>query len=211
MKNLIWITFLTIISLQITSCNNHVKKTEKDKEVKVEVPETETVTTREPTDDEIREFGIIKDVEDGPYPNFVVTVEFPERQMEANFSLNIEMLSQTHSELIEMKGSYATIYYLDEEDNMLADIHFEGNSLYGEYAPELDDSFDNFSGTLSGADTETGGDLPDTITITNTYGMSMSFKEFITTEIAAKNGKEVTAYYYIKYNQTITYLEKSVE
>lgn len=34
---------------------------------------------RELMDDEINEYGLVVAVEDGPYPMFVVTVEFPER------------------------------------------------------------------------------------------------------------------------------------
>ena len=59
---------------------------------------------REPTEDEIREYGIIKTIEDTEYPMFVVTVEFPERQTTAYFNINIEALPQSDSDLYALKG-----------------------------------------------------------------------------------------------------------
>jgi hypothetical protein len=164
---------------------------------------------REPTGDEIREYGIIKTIEDAEYPMFVVTVEFPERQTTADFNINIEALPQSDSDLYALKGKYATIYYEDDSENMLMDIHFNGKTLYGKDAPEIDDSYKSITGILSGAETETAGDLPNTIYITDKDGVEMPFKEFIISEVVAKNGKTVTGYYYTRYNQTITYIKES--
>ncbi len=204
--------FYTSLSIILFSICINCKSGSKKADVKIE--EAERIIQekkngeREPTNDEIREYGIIKSIEGGQYPMFVVTVLIPDKKTKANFNLNIETIPQTVVDLDSLRGSFATIYYKDTSKNMLMDIHFNGKTLYGKYAPEIDASFKKITGVLSGAKKETAGDLPSTIYITNTKGAKMAFKEFITSEIVAKNGKTVTGYYYIKNNQTITYIKK---
>lgn len=207
MKRVFSLAIITTVFLQFSSCKPAPKK-EIDTKAKEVVVEKKS-STREPTDDEIREYGIIKSIVDGQYPMFIVTVEFPKRQTKTDFSLNVEAISQTVSGLDSLIDTSVSFYYEDTSDNMLMDIHFKNKTLYGEYAPEIDASFKKITGILSGAESETAGDLPNTIYITDTKGYKMAFKEFITAEIVAKNGKTVTGYYYMKYNQTITYIKKS--
>lgn len=164
---------------------------------------------REPTSNEIESYGLFSAIEDGPYPMFIVTVEYPEKQSQAYFNLNIEQLHEELGDLLAMKGNYKTFYYIDSSDNLLMDMVYDGKSLYGELDPQTDDNYKNITGILSGAETETMGDLPNTIYITDASGKKMAFKEFITPEIVAQNGKTVTAYYYMKYSQDITYLKNS--
>lgn len=208
MKKAFYTLFTFSVIALLTSCKTDTKKTAIPTNEKVETTELKG-TDREPTDDEIREYGIIKSIEDGQYPMFVVTVEFPERQSKASFNLNIEAISQTTADIDSLIGNYASIYYIDSSNNMLMDIHFDGKTLYGKYAPEIDASFKKVTGILSGAEKETAGDLPSTIYITEANGNKMAFKEFVTEEIKIKNGQKVTGYYYLKYNNTITYLKKS--
>jgi hypothetical protein len=198
---------ITVLAL-LMNCKTEAKKPAITTDKKVETTELKG-TDREPTDDEIREYGIIKSIEDGQYPMFVVTVEFPERQTKASFNLNMEAVSQTAADIDSLIGNYASIYYIDSSDNMLMDIHFEGKTLYGEYAPEIDASFKKITGILSGAENETVGDLPTTIYITDANGNKMAFEEFITSKVVAKNGKTVTGYYYMRFNNIITYIKKS--
>lgn len=209
MKRIITLIVITFFVFQLTSCKTAPKKTNDTTTITEKVVEETKNEEREPTDDEIREYGIIKNIEDGQYPMFTITVEFPERQSKADFNLNIEAISQTVEDLFSLKGKYATLYYTDDSENMLMDIHFNKKTLYGEYAPELDDSYKSITGVLSGAEKETPGDLPSTLYITDSSGNKMVFEEFITSEIVAKNGKTVTAYYYTRYKQSITFLKKS--
>jgi len=204
MKKIFSLAIITIVFLQFSNCNTAPKKevNPKTEEVVIE----KNTATREPTDDEIRTYGIVKSIEDGQYPMFVVTVGFPKRKTSEIFNLNIEAISQTASDLERFIGKTISFYYEDTSHNMLMDIHVNGITLYGEYAPEIDASFKKITGILSGAEKETAGDLPNTIYITDTKGHKMEFKEFITSKIAAKNGKMVTGYYYMKYNQTITHI-----
>ncbi|MBC8757583.1 hypothetical protein H2O64_23145 [Kordia sp. YSTF-M3] len=216
MKKAILFLAIAVFSLHLFSCKTEPKKavdTKTEQEVvveeKEELVEENQHADREPTDDEISEYGIIKNIEDAQYPMFILTVEFPERQTKVDFNLNVETISQTAAHLVSLQGKYATIYYTDTSENILMDIYFNGNTLYGEDAPAVNDSYKNITGVLSGAEKETAGDLPSTVYITAANGEKMAFKEFITTEIVAKNEKTVTAYYYMNYNQTITYLKKS--
>ena len=59
---------------------------------------------RDPTDDELNEYGLIASVEDGPYPMYSVTIEFPERRMRQSFSLNIEAVDMDRDALNVWKG-----------------------------------------------------------------------------------------------------------
>lgn len=167
------------------------------------------VDEREPTDDEIRELGKIVNIEDGVYPMFIVTIDFPERKMKMNFDLNIESISMDAGSLNELNGKYVKFYYTSELEQNLYDIHAGGSSLLGEYAPEKDPNMKEITGTLSGAESESGGDLPDKISVTDNNGKKIIFKYYITPEMVTANGKTVTAYYSARGVQTITYLHPS--
>jgi hypothetical protein len=101
-------------------------------------------------------------------------------------------------------GNYATFEYTADLENRLLDIHHNGISLLGEYAPEFDAAWESITGILGEAAEETMGDLPDQISVTDQNGNSMSFPEYITAEMVAVNEKEVTVYYYLHGKSTIT-------
>lgn len=193
---------------QDTSVENSLETIEAvaGEELRVAVDSAED---REPTDEEIRGYGILKAAEDAQYPLFIVTIEFPEQQSQADFNVNIEAISQTTDYLNSAIGKYVSFYYEDTSEHIVMDLQKDGVSLYGDAAPEIDASLKSITGVLQGAETETAGDVPDTITITTTDDKALSFKEFITPEIVANNGNQVTAYYYMNYNQTITYFKQS--
>lgn len=203
------ISLLVVLTVLLFSCKTEQKQATDNTIVEEEPVEESNNSDREPTNDEIREYGIVTHIEDGQYPMFVVTIEFPERQAKADFNLNIEEIPQTTSDFDSLLGNYITVYYTDNLENMLMDIHSNGKTLYGEYAPEINDSYKSITGILSDAENETAGDLPTTITITEANGTKINFKEFITSEIAAKNGETITAYYYMRHNMAITYIKKS--
>jgi hypothetical protein len=194
---------LTLIMMSCGSAKTADEKTETD--TINDQPAEAAWEAREPTDDEVREFGLITDIEDGAYPMFSITVEFPEREMSLSFGFNIEDSPMTMEDLNGLSGKYATIYYLSEEDAYVYDIVRECESLLGEYAEELGDESEEITGILSGA-TAVSGDLPDKITITSGDGTALSFDYFITEAIVAANGDEVTVYYEKSYTNQITYL-----
>lgn len=160
---------------------------------------------REPTDDEVREYGILTAIEDSGYPLFSIDVEFPEREMTASFSFNIEKSPLSMEQLIAMKGKYATFYYTTEDALQLADIIHNGKTVLGEYGLDSFEGFDSATGKLSGAEAPTSGDLPGTITLTSGNN-TLEFDYFITDEVVAINEKEVTVYYYELGVNEITYI-----
>ncbi len=166
---------------------------------------------QEPAEDEIQEFGIIESIEDSGYPMFVVTVDFPDRQMKSTFNLNIEEIAMDMAALTALEGKYATIYYLSEMENDLNDLQVSGTSVLGEWAPEINPDWLHITGFLSGAEAETTGDLPGVITITDDTGNQIHFKYFITPEMVEANGTVVTAFYSYRNMETITYLRASEE
>lgn len=206
MKNSITLLIIALLTFQFTSCKTDTKKEENtiEKEVVIEQNNDDD----ELGDEEIRDFGIVKKVEDGQYPMFIVTIEFPRSQHTVDFNINITNLKQENLDLHALKDKNVNVVYTSDAENMLMDIHFNGKTLYGKYAPELDDSYKKITGILSGADSESG-DLPSTISITEKDGIKMNFKEFVTKEIMAKNGQQVTGYYYTKYSNTITKIKAS--
>ncbi len=173
---------------------------------------TDTTAVEENTDEEIREYGLVKEVEDTGYPMFAIDMEFPERNMIASFSLNIEAGGFDHDAVYNMKGKYATIYYTSDMEPNLADMQVKGKSLFGEYAPEkIDPEWKKITGTLTGADELSQGDLPGTVTVTGKDGNEVDFKYFVDDDMVAANGKEVTAYYVMRGSNNITRIELSAE
>lgn len=164
---------------------------------------------REPTDDEIREFGIIKKIEDGIYPMFIFTIEFPEREFQMEFNLNMEFVNMEPKSIDQLLGQYASFYYLIEEEEDLIDVHYKGKSLMEDYVPEMSDNWRKVSGILSGAEEETVGDLPGNISVTSEQGEVYHFYYYVDTSMLKANGKEVTAFYNIHSNQKISYLRVS--
>ena len=201
------LTFLSLL-IFLTACGSGkttgAEETESDTE-STQVGETNG--EREPTDDEINEFGLIKGIEDSGYPMFAIDVEFPERQMMASYRFNVEESPLNVEQLTAMKGKYATIYYITEDDPLIESIIRDCDPVWGEVAPDSN-GIEEITGVLSGADA-TSGDLPGTITITASDGSTKDFDIFIEEEMVAVNGTEVTVFYYENSTQTITYLKES--
>tara|TARA_R110002072_G_scaffold71681_1_gene171713 strand:- start:1885 stop:2559 length:675 start_codon:yes stop_codon:yes gene_type:complete len=223
MKKVTSLLFIILFSVLVISCKDNKKKELKEVDIvqkdsiidtSVDTSVDNTIDTEtkeyEPTDDELREYGIIVDVEDGAYPFYSVTVDFVERNMKQSFTVNIEGFNINSETLEGLKGKYATIYYTSDLENDLSDLHFEGKSLFGEYAPEKDDNWKQVTGILSGA-TSLSGDLPGEITITDTNGEETTFELYIEDETMKVNGKKVTAYYSLRSSNIITHIVPSSE
>ena len=157
----------------------------------------------------MREFGLVTAIEDGPYPFFSVTMAFPERKASASFTVNIEDIAQDSAQLNALHGRYATIYYIPKMEHMLMDLQYNGASVQEDGAPDPAQALERMTGVLSGADSVTAGDLPDVVSITDAHGRKLDFEVYITDSMVAVNGKTVTASYYTRGSQVITYLEPS--
>lgn len=215
-----YFSFLIILisTLVIFSCKGEDKKTEGGSTAKM-VEKTDTIVAekpnedntpptseREPNDDEIREYGKIISIEDGVYPMFVVTVDFPERQMQVDFNLNIEAIELDVSTLNNLIGKLATIYYLSELNNDLYDLQLNGKSILGDFVPEKDPDWKQITGVLHGAKEVTSSDLPGTITLTDKNDNVVSFEYYVTPEMVIGNSKVVSAFYSMRGVNTITYI-----
>jgi hypothetical protein len=162
-----------------------------------------------PSDDEIQEYGLFISVDDGGYPFYSVTVEFPEREMTASFTVNLENLGINSGALESLKDKYVTFYYTSELENDLYEMLLDDNSVLGEDAIEISEDLKAVTGILSGAGSVTGGDLPTNITVTPSSGEKVVIALYINPEMVQANGKEVTAYYNVRGRQEITFINIS--
>ncbi|MCB0696286.1 MAG: hypothetical protein KDC07_02910 [Chitinophagaceae bacterium] len=203
------LSYLLVISVLLFGCGSATKNTAETTD-SAAVEEAQFNGEREPYDDEIHEYGMVKEVEDMGYPIFAVDMEFPERQMEASFNLNIEQGGIDHDAVYNMKGKYVTFYYTVNDEPDLADMQVNGKSLFGQYAPEkIDPDWKKITGTLSGANEPTPGDLPGKVTVTAKDGNAVTFRYFVDVAMVTANGKEVNAYYTMSGTQDITYIKVS--
>lgn len=161
-------------------------------------------------DDTITEYGKVVKFEDGVYPQYIVTIDFVERNFTQDFNLNIEAVSIDGETLNNLPGKYVTIDYTSELIDDLNDIHFNGKSLYGQYAPEMDSSWKTITGILSGA-ASLSGDLPNLVTITEANGNQMNFELYVDDEVMKANEKEVTVYHSVRAINTIVDIKTSLD
>ena len=207
-------TFSILALLLCVACGEtDQKKTESPeaKEVQDAKPtdQPEVSPAPQPADDEIHEFGQVINIEDSGYPFHIVTLDFPERQMQRSFNLNVESGIISLEKLVALQDQYVNVYYTTEDEVVLYDLHSKGTSLLGKYAPDSIEEFKKLTGVLSGAEEVTPGDLPGEITITSEDGESQSFEYFVTEDLVEINGQEVTVYYDILGRENITRIEAS--
>jgi len=86
-----------------------VKESEEIESVELDNTKNDIKELDDEQDDELRAYGLIETIEDGAYPFFVVTVNFVEREMKADFNLNIEAISLNQEGLTSLIGKYAII------------------------------------------------------------------------------------------------------
>lgn len=136
----------------------------------------------------------ITSITDAGYPMYVVAAQLPDRATPVELLLNAadaDLAGSTHEAFI---GKDVTLAYEVVAENDLFDLR-EGDLSLVPDAPARAADWKEVTGALSGAETATGGDLPDLIAVTPANGAKVEFLYFITPQIAAANGKEVTAWY----------------
>lgn len=218
MRNISLILSLSAL-LFVFSCQNNPKK---DSEIEAQTEEIESaeiieesddiyiddVVDRDPSDEELNEFGLVNLVEDAGYPFYYLLIEFPERQMEIYFQVIVENLNYTGSSLEELKGKYISFYYESDLENRLSDILSNGASVFGENGYHDEDMY-SVTGILSNAEEVSQGDLPGFFTITTNEGETLEFEYYISEEIVTINNTEVTVYYTIEDLYRINYIRLS--
>lgn len=223
MKNITLLSVILLLLLLGNSCQTSMQKngneTAENQEMTISaddeaidelIDDNSTLDVfREPTDEEIREFGIVQGVEDSGYPRYIVTIEFPERNMSADFNLNVEAGVIDIQRLNDMVGQYATVYYTTDDEADLRDMKFEDKSVFGDEVYGDPSEWKQITGMLSGAEEVTPGDLPGEVTVTAADGTSVSFEWFVNPEMVEVNGQLVTAFYTFRPKTAITYLKAS--
>lgn len=179
----------------------YVWSAEKQKCVRPWEEEAE-LNTDEPGDDEIREYGRVVAFEDGVYPIFNITIEFPERQIQESFFFNVMEVGVEESSLAGLVDQYITIHYTSELESALVDMQLDGVSL-------VDDALETgevktMTGVLSGAEAPTMSDLPGSFLITEADGRETRFEYYIPDTMVAANGKTVTVTYITQTRNQIT-------
>lgn len=143
----------------------------------------------EPSEDQIRERGLLRQVEDSGYPFVNLTIEFPERRFEENFVLNLEEVENVDPATInKWVGKYVTFNYTSNIANALLDVRMDGTSLLGMSDEDLPEDVQKITGVLSGAAEVTTGDLPVLIRITDPHERSLAFEFFVTEELVKAEG-----------------------
>ncbi len=197
-------TLIFAVSCCFFSCSNNQenKQTENSNEL------APAEGKREAKEDEIHEYGLIKNIDQGIYPMYNVYFEFPERRIKKGFTLNIETLPQTAEDINSKIGKYVTFYYTSNLTPSIMAIEHNGSLINTNL--ELDPTWNKVKGTLTGADAITPGDLPDNIAILEKGGVLHLFETYIDQELTNLNDKEVILYYYNREENKITYIESTL-
>lgn len=173
---------------------------------------TEPQDELNPTGDEIREFGLLKEVEDSGYPILTLTIEFPERKITEYFTLNLEEVKSKDAEptiLRNWTGKYLSFLYKSELQNALLDVRVNGKSITSDEKVDLNPEVKKIVGVLSGATEETPGDLPGTVSITSKDNVKLDFDFFVTPQMVNANNTKVVGYYEERPANIITAIQLS--
>ncbi|GHA95019.1 hypothetical protein GCM10009069_17520 [Algimonas arctica] len=157
-------------------------------------------------DDILTETGILTAVEDGPYPFYSITLEFPKREMRASFTLNVEAVAVDTNALYTHLNETISVNYTSDLVLNIVEVELESGFLYGtENREELRD-YKSASGIMQEASV-TMGDLPGTFYLEDAEDNRTYFEEFVTDELVAGNGRQVTVYYDERAMNNITSLD----
>ena len=147
-------------------------------------------------DDPDLESGIILEVEEAGYPVVSLTINFPKRNWQEHFNLNVEEFKGlNYQHVLNSIGKTVAIAFKSESTAAVIDLLSDGKSILLNPAPNTTKQLKRITGVLSGADNITPGDLPDTLHITSNENEEIRFQYFITPEIVRYNGKRLTALY----------------
>ena len=123
------------------------------------------------TDEALHETGLIKAVEGGVYPIHSVTIELPIAHLTQTFSLNVEA-DINQAALGKAVGQHMSFNYASELVPNLIEIELNGKPLLNDNTV---DGLNKVTGTLSGAESVTAGDLLGLVTVTNNAGKQTNF------------------------------------
>jgi len=155
----------------------------------------ETVQVPIIADGELKEMGLLKEVEDSGYPFATLTIEFPDRKFKEYFTINIEEAKGADLGTIQKwVGRYVSFTYTSDLTNALLDVQKDGKSVVSTEKIDFPPAIKKIVGMLKGADEETLGDLPGKVSITND-NKTLEFPFFVTKEMVKANGSDVVGLY----------------
>lgn len=146
---------------------------------------------------------------DAGYPMYVLVVQLPDQPTPAEYLLNAAEVDLGDLPQSAYDGKNVTMTYAVVAENDLFDLR-EGDLSLVHDAPARAAHWKEVAGVLSGAEQATAGDLPSLIAVTDANGNKTEFEYFVTPQIAAANGKQVTAYYSPSTSQRVKALRLAV-
>lgn len=150
----------------------------------------------EPTEDQIRELGLLKQAEESGYPFYTLLIEFPERKFEESFLLDLSQVTNLDpGTLNKAVGRYVSFLYTSNIINALMDMRQEGRSLMGLKPEELPEGLERATGILVGAGAPTEGDLPTRIYVNDPHEFSLEFDAFVTPQMVEAEGNIVEVFF----------------
>lgn len=169
-------------------------------------PAAQESDVRQLAEGETRIDGVVNQVEDNGYPRFAIAVQ-PESGEAVGLYLNAESGADLGGqEPSSFAGQTVVAYYTTADDPLIVDVvNASGAAVFGESIPPSAEDL-TITGALSGAEAATSSDLPGVITITDAGGAARAFEIYITPELAAVNGQQVTVRYRPNQRREITLL-----
>lgn len=158
---------------------------------------------RSGADDILTEIGILSSVEDGAYPIYSITLEFPEREMWASFTVNVEAVAVDTNALYEHVNETISVDYTSDIDLSIIEMELESGFLNGTENREDLRDYKSASGLMQDASV-TMGDLPGTFYLEDAEDNRTYFEDYVTEEMVAGNGRQVTVYYYERFVNNVT-------
>lgn len=159
-------------------------------------PKTSIAEERDWTDDELHEYGQVTKVVDMRHPHYLIIFDLQSGARDFAFLANVETLGLTIPPGKLVGGDYIPFYYISSDSPPLRDLRLDGKSLIPPMQAGADPGWKQLTGTLEGADKAAAPGMPDAnIRIKPAKGKAMAFSIHVTPDIAAANGKTVTAFY----------------
>ena len=198
---------LTVIfSVVMAGCGSGGPETATADSSTIKKDSVATTTIRQPNDKEITGAGTITKGEDGAYPMFVVTIDMVDSTQQV-FDLDAEASHIDPAMLHSLEGKRVDLYYTVTNEPRLEAMEYMGSSVTASQVPQKDATWRTITGVLSGAEAVTESDAPDEITVTSKDNNPVIFKWYVGELMTKANGQEVTAWYEMRSENTITYLQ----
>lgn len=199
--------FILLVSTLFIDCSNQKSNIPASTVQDIPAIDTSRVIKESVTksvDDPALETGIILYAEDAGYPVISLTVNFPKRNWQEHFNLNVEEIKGLNfQKILASINKPIAITYKTEKKTALVDLQSGNNSILANPAPVTTKQLKKITGILSGAVQSTSGDLPDTLSITSAESGTVRFQYFITPEVVRYNGKQLTALYAERINNKV--------